>query len=56
MFAVVCDRKIAALAKGKVKKGYKKDVHHRDGNLRNNSSKNVAAVSRKKNRGAYLFA
>jgi len=46
----------AALAKGKVKKGDKKDVHHKDGNPRNNSSKNVAVVSRKKNRGVYRFA
>ena len=46
----------AALAKGKVKKGDKKDVHHKDGKPRNNSSKNVALVSRKKNRGVYRFA
>jgi len=42
----------AALAKGKVKKGDKKDVHHRDYNPRNNKSSNVSVVSRKKNRGA----
>ncbi len=45
-----------ALAKGKVKKGDNKDVHHKDGNPRNNKSSNVAVVSRKKNRGAYRFA
>jgi hypothetical protein len=46
----------AALASGKVKKGDKKDVHHKDGNPRNNKSSNVAVVSRKKNRGKYRFA
>jgi hypothetical protein len=45
-----------AMAKGKVKKGDKKDVHHKDGNPRNNKSSNTAVVSRKKNRGAYRFA
>ena len=45
-----------AVAQGKVKKGDKKDVHHKDGNPNNNSSKNVAVVSRKKNRGVYRFA
>lgn len=55
MFAVVCDHKIAALAKGKVKKGDKKEVHHKDGSPRNNKSSNVSVVSRKKNRGAYRF-
>ena len=45
-----------ALAAGKVKKGDKKDVHHKDGNPRNNKSSNVAVVSRKKNRGKYRFA
>jgi len=45
-----------ALAKGKVKKGDNKDVHHKDGNPSNNKSSNVAVVSRKKNRGAYRFA
>ena len=33
-----------------------KDVHHKDGNPRNNKSSNVAVVSRKKNRGKYRFA
>jgi len=46
----------AALASGKVEKGDKKDVHHKDGNPRNNKSSNVAVVSRKKNRGKYRFA
>lgn len=45
-----------ALAKGTVKKGDKKDVHHKDGNPRNNKSSNVKVVSRKKNRGKYRFA
>lgn len=41
---------------GKVKKGDNKDVHHADGNPRNNSKKNLKVVSRKKNRGKYRFA
>lgn len=45
-----------ALASGKVKKGDKKDVHHKDGDPKNNSSKNVVVVSRKVNRGKYRFA
>jgi hypothetical protein len=45
----------AALAAGKVKKGDKKDVHHKDGNPLNNKASNVAVVSRKKNRGEYRF-
>ena len=45
-----------ALASGKVKKGDKRDVHHKDGNPRNNKSSNVKVVSRKKNRGKYRFA
>lgn len=45
-----------ALASGKVKKGSTQDVHHKDGNPRNNSKKNLAVVSRKKNRGKYRFA
>ena len=45
-----------ALASGKVKKGDKKDVHHKDGNPRNNKSSNVKVVSCKKNRGKYRFA
>ena len=45
-----------AVAAGKVKKGSTKDVHHKDGNPRNNKSSNVSVVSRKKNRGKYRFA
>jgi len=40
-----------AVAAGKVKKGSCKDVHHKDGNPRNNKKSNLAVVSRKKNRG-----
>ena len=40
-----------ALAAGKVKKGGSKDVHHKDGNPRNNKKSNLKVVSRKKNRG-----
>ena len=46
----------SALAAGKVKKGNGKDVHHKDGNPRNNKNGNVKVVSRKKNRGVYRFA
>ena len=45
-----------AIPRGKVKKGDKKDVHHKDGNPRNNKASNVKVVSRKKNRGSYRFA
>lgn len=45
-----------ALASGKVKKGSTKDVHHKDGNPRNNKKSNLSIVSRKKNRGKYRFA
>jgi|TARA_Y100000289_G_C3928315_1_gene154855 hypothetical protein len=38
-------------ANGKVRKGDKKDVHHKDKNPRNNKSKNLTVTSRKKNRG-----
>ena len=41
---------------GKVKKGDGQDVHHKDGNPRNNKKGNVKVVSRKKNRGVYRFA
>ena len=44
-----------AIAAGKVKKGSTKDVHHKDGNPRNNRKKNLSVVSRKKNRGRYRF-
>ena len=40
-----------ALKKGKVTKGGSFDVHHRDMNPRNNSSKNISVVHRKVNRG-----
>ena len=46
----------SALAAGKVKKGNGKDVHHKDGNPRNNKNGNVKVVSRKKNRGVFRFA
>lgn len=36
---------------GKVRKGDGKDVHHRDRNTANQSSKNLSVTSRKKNRG-----
>jgi len=39
-----------ALAKGKVKKGDNKDVHHKDGNPRNNKKKNLAVKPRSVNR------
>ena len=35
---------------GQVKKGDGKDIHHRDGNPRNNSRKNLAIRSKKYNR------
>jgi len=41
----------AAVASGKVTKGDKKDVHHKDGNPRNNKSANVTVTTRKANRG-----
>ena len=37
--------------KGLVHKGDGKDVHHRDGNTKNNRSSNLAVTSRKSNRG-----
>jgi len=41
----------AAMAKkGKVKKGDGKDVTHKDGNPRNNSSKNLGVLKASKNR------
>lgn len=40
----------AMVKKGKVKKGDGKDVTHRDGNPRNNSSKNLGVLSKSKNR------
>lgn len=35
---------------GRVRKGDGKDVHHKDGNPKNNSKKNLSVTSRKKNR------
>ena len=40
----------AALRAGRVKKGDGKDIHHKDGNPRNSSAKNLAVVSKKYNR------
>ena len=39
-----------ALKAGKVKKGDSKEVHHVDGNPRNNSQKNLKVVKRSTNR------
>jgi|TARA_R100001126_G_scaffold100301_1_gene77740 hypothetical protein len=39
-----------AIKKGVVKKGDKKHIDHRDGNPRNNKSKNLRVISAKKNR------
>ena len=39
-----------ALKTGRVKKGDGKDVHHVDGNPRNNSSKNLRVVKKSANR------
>ena len=36
--------------RGLVRKGDKKDVHHKDGNPQNNRLSNLAVASRKKNR------
>jgi len=38
------------LANGRVSKGDRHDVHHRDGNPRNNASSNLAVTSRRANR------
>ena len=38
------------MKKGKVKKGDGKDVTHKNGNPRDNSSKNLAVISKSKNR------
>ena len=35
---------------GKIKKSDKRDIHHKDGNPRNNSMKNLRARSKSKNR------
>ncbi len=42
-------RRIMTMLK-RVKKGDGKDVHHKDGNPRNNSTKNLRVESQKKNR------
>jgi len=39
-----------ALKNGVVKKGDKKHIDHKDGNPRNNKSKNMRVISAKKNR------
>jgi len=39
-----------AVAAGKARKGDGKDVHHKDGNTKNNTSSNTAVISRSKNR------
>jgi len=39
-----------AIKNGSVKKGDKKHIDHRDGNPRNNKSKNLRVVSAKRNR------
>ncbi len=38
------------LKAGRVKKGDKKDVHHKDRNPQNNSASNISVVSRSRNR------
>jgi hypothetical protein len=40
----------AAIRRGVVAKGSGKDIHHRDGNPFNHSSKNKAAISKSSNR------
>ena len=39
------------VAAGKVSKGDGKDVHHKDGNTKNNARRNLKVTPRKKNRG-----
>ena len=39
-----------ALKSGKVRKGEGKDIHHKDGNPKNNSKKNLVVKSKSKNR------
>ena len=39
-----------ALKSGKVRKGDGRDIHHRDGNPKNNSKKNLAVTSKRNNR------
>ncbi len=38
------------MSEGRVSKGDGKDVHHKDGNPRNNSASNLEVVSKSKNR------
>lgn len=38
------------VAAGKAKKGDGKDIHHKDGDPRNNSRKNLSVMSRSRNR------
>tara|TARA_R110002096_G_scaffold334009_1_gene527863 strand:+ start:78 stop:317 length:240 start_codon:yes stop_codon:yes gene_type:complete len=38
------------MSQGRVSKGDGKDVHHKDHNPRNNSSKNITAISSSKNK------
>lgn len=40
-----------AMSSGKVRKGDKKDIDHKDGNPRNNRPSNVRVMSRGMNRG-----
>jgi hypothetical protein len=44
------------LAEGRVNKGDRKDVHHRDGNPKNNSDGNLVVTSRKTNRSRKMSA
>ena len=39
-----------AIKEGRVTKGSKMDVHHKDKNPKNNSKKNLVVIHRKKNR------
>jgi hypothetical protein len=42
-----------AIKKGKVRKGDKKDIHHEDGNPKNNSPSNLTVLPRSKNRAMH---
>jgi hypothetical protein len=44
------------LADGRVTKGDRRDVHHRDGDPTNNSSSNLVVTSRKTNRSRNMSA
>jgi|TARA_R100001129_G_C5310817_1_gene245122 hypothetical protein len=39
-----------AIREGRIKKGSKMDIHHKDKNPKNNGKKNLKVVSRSKNR------